>query len=307
MIPASIIITGPTASGKSDLALELAQKIDGEIICTDSMQIYRGLDIGTAKPTKAEQSAVPHHQIDLCNLDEHYSAGQYARDAEITLNKLGELGKIPILVGGSGLYYKALIYGLDEMPPIPDVIRQSVLNDWKIRGFEDCYQELAKCDPELASRLSPRDATRVQRGLEIFRATRKKMSSFQKSKFGNQTTRFPVMIFGVHWEREALYQRINLRTEAMLKIGWIEEVKALLELYSPSLSPLNGLGYKQIIAYLNGEINYAQMVAETQQKTRNFAKRQLTWFRQEKSLKWFEIDKRAQIFQTTESFLSTYH
>ena len=307
MIPASIVITGPTASGKSDLALELAQKIEGEIVCTDSMQVYRGLDIGTAKPTKAEQSAVPHHQIDLCNPDEHYSAGQYARDAENTLNKLGKRGKIPILVGGSGLYYKALIYGLDEMPPIPEVIRQSVLNDWKIRGFEECYQELAKCDPELASRLSPRDATRVQRGLEIFRATGKKMSSFQKNKLGNQTTRFPVKIFGVHWEREALYERINLRTEAMMKIGWIEEVKALLEFYSPSLSPLNGLGYKQIIAYLNGEISYAQMVAEIQQKTRNFAKRQLTWFRQEKSLKWFEIDKREQVFQATEAFLSSYH
>ena len=308
MIPASIVITGPTASGKSDLALELAQKIDGEIFCTDSMQVYRGLDIGTAKPTKAEQLAVPHHQIDLCNLDEHYSAGQYARDAEIALNKVGELGKIPIIVGGSGLYYKALTYGLDEMPPIPEAIRHSVLNDWKIRGFEKCYQELAKCDPELASRLSPRDATRVQRGLEVFRATQKKMSSFQKKcKFGNQTTRFPVLIFGVHWEREALYQRINLRTEAMLETGWIEEVKALLDLYSPSLSPLNGLGYKQIIAYLNSEINYAQMIEAIQQKTRNFAKRQLTWFRQEKSLKWFEIEKREQVFQTTESFLSKYH
>ena len=174
MIPASIVITGPTASGKSDLALELAQKIDGEIVCTDSMQVYRGLDIGTAKPTQAEQLVLPHHQIDICNLDEHYSAGHYARDAEITLNKLGELGKTPILVGGSGLYYKALIYGLDKMPPIPEAIRQSVLNDWKIRGFKKCYQELANCDPELASKLSPRDATRVQRGLEIFRATKKK-------------------------------------------------------------------------------------------------------------------------------------
>ena len=307
MNPASIIITGPTASGKSDLALELAHKIDGEIVCTDSMQVYRGLDIGTAKPTKVEQLAVPHHQIDLCNLDEHYSAGQYARDAEITLNKLGEVGKIPIFVGGSGLYYKALIYGLDEMPPIPKAIRQSVLNDWKIKGFEECYQELTKCDPELAARLSPCDATRVQRGLEIFRATRERMSYFQKSKFGNQTTRFPVMIFGVHWERDALYQRINLRTEAMLKIGWMEEVKALLELYSPSLSPLNGLGYKQIITYLNGEINYNQMVEEIQQKTRNFAKRQLTWFRQEKSLKWFEINKREQVFKATEAFLSAHH
>ena len=133
------------------------------------------------------------------------------------------------------------------------------------------------------------------------------MSSFQKNKLSNQITRFPVKIFGVQWEREALYQRINLRTEAMFKIGWIEEVNALLEFYSPSLSPLNGLGYRQIIAYLNGEINYAQMVAEIQQKTRNFAKRQLTWFRQEKGLKWFEIDKREQVFKATEAFLSTYH
>ena len=307
MIPSSIIITGPTASGKSDLALELAQKIDGEIICTDSMQVYRGLDIGTAKPTQMEQSAVPHHQIDLCNPDKHYSAGQYARDAEIVLNKLGERGKIPILVGGSGLYYKALIYGLDEMPQIPEEIRLAVLNDWKIKGFDECYQELGICDPELAFRLSPRDANRVQRGLEVFRASKKKMSSFQSSKFSNQTARFPVKIFGVYWEREALYQRINQRTEAMLKIGWIDEVKALLELYSPSLSPLNGLGYKQIIAYLNGELNYNQMVEAIQQKTRNFAKRQLTWFRQEKNMKWFEINQREQFFQETEAFLSDDH
>jgi tRNA dimethylallyltransferase len=133
------------------------------------------------------------------------------------------------------------------------------------------------------------------------------MSSFQSSKFSNQTARFPVKIFGVYWEREALYQRINQRTEAMLKIGWIDEVKALLELYSPSLSPLNGLGYKQIIAYLNGELNYNQMVEAIQQKTRNFAKRQLTWFRQEKNMKWFEINQREQFFQATEAFLSDDH
>ena len=307
MIPSSIIITGPTASGKSDLALELAQKIDGEIICTDSMQVYRGMDIGTAKPTLAEQLAVPHHQIDLCNPDEHYSAGQYARDAEITLIKLGKRGKTPFLVGGSGLYYKALIYGLDEMPQIPKEIRLGVLNDWEIKGYEKCYKELEKCDPELASRLSPRDVTRVQRGLEIFRTTQKKMSSFQKGKLGNQATRFPVKIFGIHRERKALYQRINQRTEAMLKIGWIDEVKSLLELYSSSLSSLNGLGYKQIIAYLNSDLNENQMVEAIQQKTRNFAKKQLTWFRQEKSLKWFEISQREQLFQETEAFLSKYH
>ena len=307
MIPSSIIITGPTASGKSDLALELAQKFNGEIICTDSMQVYRGMDIGTAKPTQAEQLAVPHHQINLCNPDEHYSAGQYARDAEITLIKLGEHGKIPFLVGGSGLYYKALVYGLDEMPQIPKEIRLGVLNDWEIRGYEKCYQELETCDPELASRLSPRDATRVQRGLEIFRTTQKKMSSFQKSKLGNQATRFPVKIFGIHRERKALYQSINQRTEAMLKIGWIDEVKSLLELYSSSLSSLNGLGYKQIIAYLNSDLNNNQLVEAIQQKTRNFAKRQLTWFRKEKSLKWFEISQREQLFQETEAFLSKYH
>ena len=195
------------------------------------------------------------------------------------------------------------------MPPIPEAIRCSVLNDWKIRGFEKCYQELAKCDPELASRLSPRDAIRVQRGLEVFRATQKKMSSFQKKrKFGNQTTRFPVMIFGVHWEREALYQRINLRTEAMLR-NWLDRGSKSFagSLLTLPVTSQAGLGYKQIVAYLNGEINYAQMIEAIQQKTRNFAKRQLTWFRREKSLKWFEIDKREQVFQTTESFLSKYH
>ena len=175
----SIIITGPTASGKSDLALEHAKKLMArssvQTLCRFTAVWILGL-----KPT-TEQLTVPHHQIDLCNLDEHYSAGQYARDAEIALNKMGELGKIPILVGGSGLYYKALIYGLDEMPPIPEAIRCSVLNDWKIRGFEKCYQELAKCDPELASRLSPRDAIRVQRGLEVIRATQKKISYFHVS------------------------------------------------------------------------------------------------------------------------------
>ena len=303
MIPSSLIITGPTASGKSELALDLARKFDGEIICTDSMQVYRRLDIGTAKPTQEEQLIVPHHQIDLCNLNEHYSAGQYARDADNVLEKLGEKGKVPILVGGSGLYYKALVYGLDEIPLVPKEIREEVSNDWKKKGYLKCFQELEGDDLELASRLSRRDTTRVQRGLEVFRATGKKMSSFQSSTFGNQKKRFPAKIFGVNWERDDLYQRINQRTELMLKKGWIEEVRALLELYSQTLSPLKGLGYKQIIAYLNGDLNYENMVQEIQKKTRNFAKRQLTWFRQEKDLNWVEVSQRRQVFQKVEEFL----
>jgi tRNA dimethylallyltransferase len=267
------------------------------------MQVYRRLDIGTAKPTQEEQLVVPHHQIDLCNLNEHYSAGQYARDADNVLEKLGEKGKVPILVGGSGLYYKALVYGLDEIPLVPKEIREEVSNDWKKKGYLKCFQELEGYDLELASRLSPHDTTRVQRGLEVFRATGKKMSSFQSSTFGNQKKRFPAKIFGVNWERDDLYQRINQRTELMLKKGWIEEVRALLELYSQTLSPLKGLGYKQIIAYLNGDLSYENMVQEIQKKTRNFAKRQLTWFRQEKDLNWVEVSQRRQVFQKVEEFL----
>lgn len=265
------------------------------------MQIYRGMDIGTAKPTSAEQALIPHHQLDVRNPDEHYSAGQYARDAEVVLREIAKRDHLPILVGGSGLYYRALVYGLDPMPEIPVEIRDAVIEEWERFGPSACYARLVQVDPVLADRLSPHDKVRIQRGLEVHRATGRPLSSFQRQQ--QPQPRFPILAFGLHWERDVLYQRINQRADVMLSSGWIDEVEELLKTYPPTLPPIQALGYRQIVAYLSGAGTRSQLLEEIQQKTRNFAKRQGTWFRKEQVLQWILPGRISEVQEQTKRFI----
>ena len=297
-----VVVAGPTASGKSDLALRIAQEFDGELVCSDSMQVYRKMDIGTAKPTLQQQNTIPHHQLDLVNPDEKYSAGQYERDAAKIIQQIRKRGRLPILVGGTGLYYRALMYGISKIPEIPESLRKEVIGWKQQQGTDYCYQLLQKYDPEGANLLHPNDTSRILRSLEVVLSTGKTLSSYQQEQpFG--AARYISHAVALNWERNELYQRINNRTHSMLDSGWIAEVEMLLSDNSPELKPMQSVGYREIVQYLQNKINKDTMVEEIQKRTRQFAKRQTTWFRKENKIEWYHPNEADKILSETKVYL----
>ena len=297
-----VVVAGPTASGKSDLALRLAQEFDGELICSDSMQVYRQFDIGTAKPTLSEQKLVPHHQLDLIDPDGNYSAGKYERDTVIIIQQIKQRGHLPILVGGTGLYYRALMYGISKIPKISEDLRQELINLQKEHGSPYCLEQLQKYDPQTANRLHPNDTSRIMRSLEVVMSTGISIADFQKQQPFAEA-RYPVLAVAYEWERSALYERINQRTLKMLKSGWIEEVEMLLESYPPELKSLNAIGYREIVDHLQNKLKQKALVKKIQQRTRQYAKRQMTWFRRESKIAWHQPDDEDTIFHKIKVYL----
>lgn len=292
--PPLLMIAGPTAGGKSSLALWLAQRLGGELICTDSMQVYRGLDIGTAKPTPEEQRLVPHHQLDLVEPDETYSAGHYARDAANVIREVIGRGNLPILVGGTGLYFRALVYGISDVPEIPQTVRKQVL-EWKTGyGIRYCRERLREKDPGGAESLHPHDAARIMRALEVILATGNPLSHYQKLQPFHEP-RYSLHGFGFEWKRDQLYLRIDQRVHTMLESGWIAEVREVLKEYPPELKALQAIGYREIVEYLQGGIQKDEMISGIQRRTRQYAKRQLTWFRKEPRIRWYPPGAEEQI------------
>ena len=299
---AIVVVAGPTASGKSDLALRLAQEFDGELICSDSMQVYRQFDIGTAKPTLSEQKLVPHHQLDLIEPDGNYSAGKYERDTAIIIQQIQQRGHLPILVGGTGLYYRALMYGISNIPKIPEKLRQELFSLQEEHGTSYCWEQLQKHDPQTAKRLHPNDTSRIMRSLEVVLATGTSIADFQlQQPFAE--ARYPVLAIAYEWERSVLYERINQRTRKMLKSGWIEEVEMLLESYPPELKPLQAIGYREIVEHLQNKLKQEALVKKIQLRTRQYAKRQMTWFRREAKIAWYQPDDEAAILDKTKVYL----
>ena len=299
---AIVVVAGPTASGKSDLALRLAQEFDGELICSDSMQVYRQFDIGTAKPTLSEQKLVPHHQLDLIDPDGNYSAGKYERDTSIIIQQIQQRGHLPILVGGTGLYYRALMYGISNIPKIPEKLRQELFSLQEEHGTSYCWEQLQKHDPQTAKRLHPNDTSRIMRSLEVVLATGTSIADFQlQQPFAE--ARYPVLAIAYEWERSQLYERINQRTRKMLKSGWIEEVKMLLESYPPELKPLQAIGYREIVEHLQNKLKQEALVKKIQLRTRQYAKRQMTWFRREAKIAWQQPDDEAAILDKIKVYL----
>ncbi len=297
-----VVVAGPTASGKSDLALRLAQEFDGELICTDSMQVYRQFDIGTAKPTLTEQKLVQHHQINLIDADENYSAGKYERETSRIIEQIQERGRLPILVGGAGLYYRALMYGISHIPDIPENIHQEVICLQKIHGTHYCWEKLQKHDPHAAKGLHPNDTARILRSLEVVLSTGSGIATFQQQQpFAEE--RYPFLAVAPEWERSVLYERINQRTIKMLESGWIAEVEMLLTRYSPELKPLQAIGYREIVQHLQEKLEWKQMVQKIQQRTRQYAKRQMTWFRKEAKIEWHQPDDEAAILAKIKVYL----
>ena len=285
--PDILVIAGPTASGKTSVGIELAQRIDGEIISADARQIYRFMDIGTAKPTTEERAATRHHLIDFINPDEDYSAGQFAEDASAVIGDILRRGKMPIVVGGAGLYIRALFDGFSPMPKIPIEVRARLKEEGR-----DClpalYKRLCEVDPEWAAKIQATDTQRILRGLEVYEASGRPLSEYQKVP-PTPPIRHTASYLGLYWEREVLYDRINARACLMFENGLIKEAKSLRDRgYSSDLNALNAFGYREIFQYLDGETTLDRALADLQQGTRRYAKRQMTFFRRDKRFRWVD-------------------
>ncbi len=283
-----LVIVGPTATGKSDLALAVAERLGGEIINADALQVYRGFNIGTAKPTGEDQARVPHHLIDILDPDERYSAGEFSRRAREAMEEIRQRGRYPIVVGGSGLYIRALVEGISPMPPGDPSVRAKLLERLRLEGLEALRKELLLRDPETGGRLEARDRQRILRALEVLLVTGEPLSRWiARQPFGQQRLRSEKI--GLTLPRKVLYDLIEGRVRRMIDSGWIQEVRSLLAAgTSPEAPAFQAIGYRQLVSYVSGEETLGQALNLTIQATRRFAKRQMTWFRREPEVRWIE-------------------
>jgi len=284
--PDAVCLMGPTCTGKTALALALAERFPVEIVSVDSALVYRGMDIGTSKPTAAEQAAVPHHLIDICDPADPYSAGRFLRDALACIAEIQARGRVPLLVGGTMLYYRALTHGLAPLPEADSQVRAALDLVAQSTGWPALHAELAERDPVAASRIQPADAQRIQRALEVLQLTGERLSDLQQ-----QSEPPPVKLARfalVPVAREVLYQRINARFEDMMAAGLLDEVRALRARgdLDPDLPSLRAVGYRQLWSHLAGECSLEDATAAARQATRNLAKRQLTWLRADPEIAW---------------------
>jgi len=303
-VPPIVAVVGPTGSGKSALAVELAARFGGEIINTDSLQVYRHLDIGTAKPSQAEQARAVHHLIDVVNPDEQFSAGEYVTRAQAVLARLADAEHPAVLCGGTGLYFRALTEGLAAMPAIPTAVKQQVAQQLRELGAPACHAELARLDPERAAALHPNDSARIGRALEVVLATGMPIGRYHGHPSPMGLPLGAVLYVGWQWERPALYAHINRRVEEMLAAGWVDEVRQVFAMgYSPHAKPLRSIGYREISEYLVGERHAESLAPDIQQRTRNYAKRQLTWFRHQARVDWYRPGQLEDVLRRVEGFL----
>lgn len=274
-----LVIVGPTAAGKTGLAMAVCERIGGEIVSADSVQVYRGLDIGSAKPTAAEQARVPHHCVDLLEPTERMDAASWVDVADEAIASLRARGRVPVVCGGTGLYVRALLHGLTELPPADVRIRAAVRAEMDARGPAALHRELERVDPELAAKLTAGDRQRIGRGLEVFRQTGRPLSAHQAAH-GFDLQRHAARVVGVWPEREVLHRRIAVRARRMLGDGLVEEVAALLARGVPPDAPgLWTLGYREVVAHLRGDLPPRDLADAIAAGHRRYAKRQLTWFR----------------------------
>lgn len=289
--PEIIVIAGPTASGKTALGIEVAERLGGEIISADSMQIFRGMEIGTAAPTPAEQARVPHHLVSCVSPSAQMAAGEFQRLGRECVATLHAAGKRAIVVGGSGLYINALIDGLFEGPPRQPALREQLHAEAAARGNAALMQRLRACDPDYAEQLtSENDLIRIVRALEVFESTGRTYSEWHAEHQATAAP-LPARFFALQWDRAALYARIDARVRQMIADGWVEEVQRLLDAgHAEDLARIKALGYREIAAHLRGEQSLAEAIANAQMHHRRLAKRQLTWFRREPRIQWLPAE-----------------
>jgi tRNA dimethylallyltransferase len=286
-LPLLVVILGPTASGKTALSLHVAERLQGEIISCDSVAVYRDLEIGTAKPTQEERRRIPHHLIDIAGPEEVITAGDYSRLARQAVGGISARARLPIVVGGSGLYLRALLEGLFPGPPRSEELRSRLRTSAAERGTEYLHKLLRRLDPGAAQTIHANDVPKVVRALEVSISARAPMTGLWRQ--GRDPLQgFRIIRVGLNPDREALYQRINQRAQEMFSAGLLEETRMLIERYGSSVWPLNSLGYKQATQHLRGELSLEQAIVAAQQGHRNYAKRQMTWFRREPDVHWIE-------------------
>jgi len=287
VLDALLIIVGPTGSGKTEVALKLVNSIKGEIISADSRQIYRGMDIGTDKVSAEIRKEVPHHLIDVADPEQVFTVFDFKKKAEKIIRDLQRENLLPVVVGGTGLYIKAIVDGIFPGPSANWKLRQELLQQAKIEGIDVLYRELRQVDPEAASRIHPHDERRIIRALEVYKLTRVPISWHQRDKtFGYKGK---MVMVGLKWKRPTLYRIIEERVDRMIEKGLVEEVKALTERgCDDSLPSMQGLGYRQILRYLKGEISLDEAIQLIKRDTRRFSKRQLTWFKKERRIIWLQ-------------------
>ena len=295
MRPRALALMGPTASGKTACALALAQRLDGEIISVDSALVYRGLDIGSAKPTVDEQAQVPHHLIDLREPWHPYSAAEFASDARIAINDIVARGKVPILAGGTGLYFRALLDGLSDMPEADDAVRAQISEEAQAQGWAVLHAQLAEVDPVAAVRIHATDAQRIQRALEVYRLSGRPISAWQREARGQRLPLKVLKLVLAPPERAILHARIERRFDAMLEAGFLDEVRGLRSLPPLQAHPtpldlpaLRAVGYRQAWEHLEGLSSPAEFRERAIAATRQLAKRQFTWLRGELDGRWFD-------------------
>jgi tRNA dimethylallyltransferase len=298
-----LVIVGPTATGKSSLAQTLARQLDGEIINADALQVYRGFDIGTAKPSRGELEAVRHHLIDILDPAERYSAGRFALLARSALAEIAERDRVAIVVGGSGLYLRALLEGLAPLPAVPPELEIDLAERLAREGLEALRAELAQLDPETAGRLAPGDTQRTVRALGVALSSGKPLSSWIGERpFGQ--VRIEARRIGLTLDRALLYDRISRRIDRMMASGWLREVRFLLDSgIDPSLPAFQAIGYRQLARHLRGERSLRSAVDSILRATRRYAKRQSTWFRREEGITWFSAADPEMLASEVRSFL----
>lgn len=291
-----IVIAGPTGVGKTELVHWLAQKLNGEIISADSRQVYRYMDIGTAKPNKSLQNELLYHLIDVVNPDEDFTVADFKEKTEEIIEQVHHREKLPFLVGGTGLYIKAITQGLFPSPSPSPAIRQELQIQAREFGSRYLYDKLCQVDKEKAKKLNPNDTRRIIRSLEVFYQTGTPISQLQKHK--TQRKDYNLMMICLNKDRDKLYRQINERVDKMVKEGLVDEVKSLLKMgYNENLISMEAVGYKQIISYLGGNYDLDEAIEIIKKETRNFAKRQLTWFRAEKRFTWFDPEDKDRIYE----------
>ncbi|EYE88211.1 tRNA delta(2)-isopentenylpyrophosphate transferase [Fervidicella metallireducens AeB] len=286
-----VIIAGPTASGKTAIGVEVAKLLKGEVISADSMQIYKYMDIGSAKPTKEEMQGIPHYMIDVVNPEEEFSVALFRKLAGQYIDEITERGNIPIIVGGTGLYINSLTYNLDFSEASVDTAYREYLGEIaKIHGSSYLHNMLKEIDEESYNRLHPNDIKRIIRALEVYKYTGKTISEIQlKSK--EKETEYEIAYIGLTMNREKLYERINKRVDKMFQMGLVDEVKKLKEMgYTKEMTSMQGIGYKEVFDYLDNLYTLEEVKDIIKQSSRRYAKRQLTWFRREDRIYWVDLD-----------------
>lgn len=289
MKPKVVVIVGPTASGKTALSIELAKRINGEIISSDSMQIYKDMDIGTAKVTKEEAQGIKHYLIDIISPEDRYTVSDFKKDAEAAIKEILEKGKVPIVVGGTGLYVDSLIYGIEyQEMNFDESYREELMKIAETEeGLIKLWDEANLIDPQAMLKISKNDKKRIIRVLEIYKATGKTKTE-QEILSRQKGVKYDYKVFCVNMDREKLYERINKRVDIMIDAGLENEVRNLLEKYSKFPTAMQGLGYKEVVEYFDGKITRDEMIEKIKQESRRYAKRQLTWFRKNKETIWID-------------------